>query len=123
MKAMKKPVRLKFQIAPADELIQTLEGPVPAQAGDVILTGTKNERWPIRPERFEQTYVVEDDGVCWKKPLVVEAQRMTESFQVTVGWSNTPLQGKPGDWHITYGPGDFGVVDADVFDQTYDLLD
>jgi hypothetical protein len=48
---------------------------------------------------------------------------MAEPFQVTVGWSNTPLNGKPGDWHITYAENDFGVVDAEVFEQTYDLLD
>jgi hypothetical protein len=123
MKAMKKPVRLHFSIATHDEVIETLEGPVPAQAGEVILTGTKGERWPIRGERFDETYAVEGAGVCWKKPLVVEAVRMAEPFQVIVGWSNTPLTGKRRDWHITYAENDFGVVDAEIFEQTYDLLD
>jgi hypothetical protein len=123
MKAMKKPIRLQFSIAVHDELIETLEGPVPAQTGDVILTGTKGERWPIRRERFDDTYATEDNGICWKKPMVVDAVRMAEPFLVTVGWSNTPLHGKPGDWHITYAENDFGVVDAEVFEQTYDLLD
>ena len=123
MKAIKKPVRLHYEIAALDHVVETLEGPVPARAGDMILTGTRGERWPITRERFEQTYVAEDVDLCWKKPLVVDVRQMDEPFQVTVGWTNAPLHGKPGDWLVTYGPGDHGVVDAGIFQETYELLD
>lgn len=95
---------------------------MPARAGDVILTGTRAERWPIARERFEQTYVTEGVNLCRKKPLIVDVTQMAEPFQVTVGWSNAPLYGKPGDWLVTYGPDDHGVVDADIFQETYELL-
>ena len=39
--------------------------------------------------------------------------------EVTLGAGRGVLRGAPGDWLVQYGPGDFGVVAADVFGQTY----
>ena len=42
--------------ARAGEVIETLEGPLVAQAGDWIVRGPTGEQWPVRPEAFEQQY-------------------------------------------------------------------
>lgn len=36
--------------------IETLEGRMKADKGDWIVTGIKGERYPVKPEIFEQTY-------------------------------------------------------------------
>lgn len=122
-KAIKKAIPLTFCFASEAEDIHTLEGVVTARPGDAVLTGTKGERWPIRREKFEATYDFNlQTGICSKKAIVVEAEEMQSHFEVKVGWSNQPLQGGPGDFKITYGPGEFGVVAKDIFHETYDVL-
>ena len=37
-------------------VIQTLEGPLFCSDGDWIITGVKGERYPCKPDIFEQTY-------------------------------------------------------------------
>ncbi len=36
--------------------IYTLEGTLVAQTGDWIITGVKGERYPCKPDIFEETY-------------------------------------------------------------------
>ena len=36
--------------------IQTLEGPMEVRPGDWIITGVQGERYPCKPDIFEQTY-------------------------------------------------------------------
>lgn len=120
MKAMKLPIHLKYEIIDNDQVIQTLEGPVNAPAGSAVLTGTKGERWPIPFEKFAATYDFDKHGsVCFKKPVQVEVKQMDTDFSVKVSWSEDLLYGKPGDYLVTYGPNDFGVVAKDVFEETY----
>jgi hypothetical protein len=40
----------------AGEVIETLEGPLTAQAGDWIVRGPTGEQWPVRPDVFRQQY-------------------------------------------------------------------
>ena len=120
MKAYKKPVVLKFRRATGTEVINTLEGPVTAGEGDAVLTGTKGESWPIGAEIFFNTYDIDEkNGSCSKKFLIVEAEQMNEPFLVNVVWSKEPIYGNSGDYRITYGPGDYGVVSKEIFDETY----
>ena len=42
--------------ANAGEVIQTLEGPLTAQAGDWVVRGPAGEQWPVRPDVFRQQY-------------------------------------------------------------------
>ena len=44
---------------------------------------------------------------------------MQEPFQVKVSWSADLLQGEAGDFLVQYGPGDYGVVGAEIFKETY----
>lgn len=122
MKAMKKPVILDFYFADETHTISTLEGKVTARQDDAVLTGTAGESWTIKRTTFEETYNILGPGKCSKKPIVVQASLMTSEFEVPVGWSNEPLKGKPGDWKLEYSPNDFGVVNSDIFNETYVLL-
>lgn len=123
MQVMKKPIKLSFVFATQKQDIQTLEGVVTAMPGDAIIIGVKGERYPVRRPYFEASYDFDEAlGTCVKKPIIVEAQEMSEPFIVKVGWSDQPLQGKAGDFKLTYGPGDFGIVEREIFYQTYDVL-
>jgi hypothetical protein len=48
---------------------------------------------------------------------------MTEAFDVTLDRERGTLRGRPGDWLVQYALSDFSVVSAQVFAQTYELLD
>jgi PGDYG protein len=52
----------------------------------------------------------------WAKP-------MTDAFDVTLDRDRGTLRGRAGDWLVQYAPSDFSVVGAQVFAQTYELLD
>ncbi len=118
-KTAKKPIPLNFRYAKDDEVIQTKEGPVKANAGDAIMTGTKGENWPIPVKKFKQTYDILEPGKAAKKNIPVFAKEMQEPFQVKVSWSADLLQGEAGDFLVQYGPGDYGVVGAEIFKETY----
>lgn len=123
MKAIKKPIVLKFEFATREHDIQTKEGPASCEIGSAILTGTQGERWPILRNTFDRDYIADiASGTCYKKPIEVEVEQRNEPFSVVVSWRKGELTGKAGDWHVTYGPNDFGIVDKDIFAETYDLV-
>lgn len=37
-------------------MVQTLEGPLHARAGDWIVTGIQGEQYPVKPDIFEEIY-------------------------------------------------------------------
>ena len=121
-KVQKKAIPLEFRVAEQPETIQTLEGTVEAPAGAYIMTGTKGENWPIPADKFKETYDVVSDTTASKKAIPVQGKQMQEDFFVTVSWSPDKLNGKPGDWLVQYGPGDYGVVESGIFGETYDVL-
>ena len=121
-KVQKKAIPLEFRVAEQPETIETLEGSVEAPAGAYIMTGTKGENWPIPGDKFKETYDIVSDTTASKKAIPVPGKQMQEDFFVTVSWSPDKLNGKPGDWLVQYGPGDYGVVEAGIFDETYDRL-
>jgi hypothetical protein len=47
---------VKARQARGDELIETLEGPLPAEEGDWIVQGQQGEQWPVRPDVFRKQY-------------------------------------------------------------------
>lgn len=66
-------------------------------------------------------------GFVMKKGAAVNCYQINVPFTVKVSWQTDLLNGKPGDWFIIYGPGDFGAVDDKIFNATYrresDLLE
>lgn len=45
-----------YWVTPDARTIQTLEGPVQANAGDYVMVGSIGEMWPVRPEQFARKY-------------------------------------------------------------------
>jgi RHS repeat-associated protein len=122
--AMKKPIPMAFRFAEEGEIVATREGPVTANAGDAVMTGTEGENWPIPRAKFEATYDFDENtGLASKKPMEVQVEEMQEPFSVKVSWSGDVLEGNAGDFKVTYGPGDYGIVARNIFFQTYDILD
>lgn len=125
----KKPVTVSVVFAGADGVLETLEGPVRYTAGDALLTGSAGERWPVGRQRFLASYepgpgITEGAGGKYRKrPLRVRARRMESEFSVRAGSAGDVLRGRPGDWLVQYGAGDYGVVGAPQFDATYLVLD
>ncbi len=55
-KFRKKPVVIEAELCLEEIVIETLEGNLTAQVGDYIITGVLGERYPCKPDIFEQTY-------------------------------------------------------------------
>ncbi len=45
---------------------------------------------------------------------------MDEAFEVEV--DSGRLAGRPGDWLLRYGEGGYGIVAAEIFAETYEVL-
>ena len=119
----KKPIPLEFRIAQGSEEVKTKEGVVVASSGDYIMTGTKGENWPIPSDQFNYDILTQDGntGTAAKKKIIVSAKEMNETFEVKVSWSASTLKGNPGDYLVQYGPGDYGVVGREIFQETYSM--
>ena len=121
MIVMKKPIVQKYRMALTEEIIQSAEGPVTAMQGDAIATDIRGNEYAIACYNFiAETYTIDTVAQTFAKlPLEVEATRMTEVFSVTVNWRKEPITGVAGDYKLTYGPDNFGVVESSIFDDTY----
>jgi len=118
--AYKRPAREPFEIADKPGSIDTLEGPVKYPAGYYIMTGPKGERYPISPEKFREIKVDNGDGTASPKPIKKLAKVADHSGTVDTSWGEK-LQYNPNvDIIVRHGPGDYGVVKADIFKQTYE---
>ena len=56
MKFQKKPVIVDAYQTDRDMYIETLEGVHHASPGDWIITGVHGEKYPCKPDIFEETY-------------------------------------------------------------------
>lgn len=52
----KKPVLIVARRVEQEEKIETLEGTMTANPGDIVIRGVQGEHYPIKPEIFEATY-------------------------------------------------------------------
>jgi len=119
--------RLTVQVAFADRdgVIQTQEGDVRMRAGDAIITGPSEERWPVSRPRFEAKYRPVPPGAPGAPgpyeslPRAVLALPLQEPFVVVLPDGVSRLHGHPGDWLIDYGDGSLGVVAEASFDAFY----
>lgn len=128
-RAQKKPVVVMVEFADSAGVLGTLEGQVRFESEDALLTAASGERWPVARKRFDESYqpvsptVFGSAGAYLKRPLCVWARCMEDSFSVCVGRGSDRLQGRRGDWLLQYGVGEYGVVAADIFAHTYELMD
>ena len=128
VRVTKRPIPVPVAFAAAEDVIETLEGPVAHRAGDAVLTGVRGERWPVGREAFLSTYdplsptARGEDGLYVKRPQETLALQLDKSLSVPVGWRSDPLLGQPGDWLLRYDDGSHGVIRDDVFRETYETL-
>ncbi|RMD96629.1 MAG: hypothetical protein D6816_18635 [Bacteroidetes bacterium] len=129
VRVLKKDIPVRVDFAERSGVCRTKEGEVSYRVGDAILTGVEGEQWPIRRAEFDATYeaipptVHGEKGQYRKKPIEVLALQMKEPFYVVVSWSGERLEGKPGDWLLQYGPGDYGIVSKSIFEKTYQFIE
>jgi len=117
--AFKRQAREPFELADEPGVVNTLEGPVRYPTGYYIMTGPKGERYPISPERFKELKTDNGDGTASPRPIVKRAKIADHSGSVDTSWGEK-LHYKPGeDVIVRHGPGDYGVVKLDIFNQTY----
>ena len=60
----KKPIIVKAYQTNVPLTIETLEGTMHATEGDYIITGIKGEKYPCKPDIFEQTYEPITENEC-----------------------------------------------------------
>lgn len=126
VRVRKRPVPVEVVFATNNGLCETLEGPVRYRAGDAILTGKRGEQWPVARASFDASYAAiaptrhGQNGAYRKQAGGARAVRLGHAIDVPVGWKSDPLHGKAGDWLLRYDNGDFGLVQDDVFRESYD---
>ncbi len=122
---VKKTIVVRVGFARTAGEAQTLEGVVPYQPGDALITGPAGEQWPVERDFFFRNYQpvpgvqAGGDGEYSRLPQQVWALRMREAFCVQSGKGGAPLRGAPGDWLVQHGPDNHSVVRADIFPQLY----
>ena len=125
LRVSEEPTPLRVEFATADGVCDTLEGPVRYQVGDAILTGARGERWPIARDAFRSSYEPVpptrrgENGDYRKAPSLTFALRLDRPRDVPVGWQSDPLHGRPGDWLLQYADGSYGVIQDDIFRESY----
>lgn len=121
-RVLKRPVVVAVRFAVKDGTCATLEGPVRYRRGDALVTGTVGEQWPIARERFDKTYERVAEGQYRKRPAVAYALRLQTAMRVPLGDEGDVLEARQGDWLLQYDDGGYGIVDAEVFEQAYEVL-
>lgn len=127
-RARRRPATLRVRFAPAPGVVETLEGPVRHRAGAALVCGLRGECWPVERGPFERRYEPAEgtpagrDGLYRRRAAIVLARRVQEALEVPVGAESDLLRGRPGDWLLQYGPGEYGIVAPEIFQDTYELL-
>ena len=106
------------------EQVSTREGAVPANPGDFIVTAATGEQWPVARDAFARRY--RPAGAPGEYDSIAHASlalAVNEPFAVVLADGVSRLYGQPGDGLLDYGDGSMGIVAADIFPATYQLLD
>jgi hypothetical protein len=118
------------------ERVTTLEGEEDVPAGTYLCRGEAGDLWPQTAERLEAKYLATDEVSAdgWRKHLPhpdntgVMAAGIDGAFAVTAQWGK--LTGKPGDYLVkNYDdrdapyPDDVWIVDASLFEATYERVE
>lgn len=114
---------------------RTTEGEVPITPEHILssmlaakfalITGMERECRPVARQKFDSSYVPippnrHGQPGEYRKIESTWAKQMEISFAVQVGAHDDVIHGKAGDWLTQYGPGDYGVVAAEIFRKKYE---
>jgi hypothetical protein len=123
---LEREVNVRF--TPVSCIIHTHEGTVHAKPGDAILCGIDDEQWRVSRERFAEKYSPlpptrdGESGRYVSRRNHVLAVRMSEPFEVLLADGISMLRGRTRDWLVDYGDGSLGIVTAEIFARTYEIL-
>lgn len=117
--AYKKPAKEPYEVTQQDGTLQTLEGPQQYKAGFYIVTGPKGERYSMPPEKFNELKDDNGDGTASPKKIVKQVKLADSNGVVKTSWGADLNYTSGEDYIVKHGPGDYGVVKKDIFDQTY----
>lgn len=116
------------EFAKSNGELTTLEGIVKYAAGDALVTGVRNERWPIPRMQFDATYTAcegtlkGESGSYIKKPLIVTAYQCSVSSNVALPDGSGTLNAIQGDWIVSDNTNNRWVVADDIFRETYEKV-
>lgn len=122
----KRPVEVDVRFADRPETIATLEGAVTCVPGDAIVTGARDEVWPVARAVFEQRYEpiapmnMGDAGRYRSRALATLAIRLSAPMRLALPSERGILSGEAGDWLVQHAPGDQAIVNGAIFDDTYE---
>ncbi|MBC7415548.1 MAG: hypothetical protein H7327_11525 [Herminiimonas sp.] len=108
--------------------IATLEGVVACGRGDALVTGTRDEVWPVTRAAFEQKYdavpptVMGAPGRYRTRAMPALAVQITHPVRLPLPGGKGVLAGEQGDWLVQYGAADQSLVNGTIFDETYEKL-
>ncbi len=105
----------------ADQIVKTSWGAdLQAKAGrDVIVSKGPNDRWVVRKDIFDNTYVPAEGGFR-KDPNLSVSYRIAEKPE-TIQTLEGPVGAAPGDYVLTGSVGEQWPVKPDKFAQRYDI--
>ena len=119
---------MAVEFAKSNGELTTLEGIVKYAAGDALVTGARNERWPIPRMQFDATYaecagtLKGENGLYIKKPLIVSAYQCSVSSSVALPDGSGTLNALRGDWIVSANANSRWVVAGDIFRETYEQV-
>jgi hypothetical protein len=87
--------------------------------GFYILTDPQGGKYSMPPETFNELKTDNGDGTATPKAIVKLAKVADHSGSVKTSWGETLHYDPEVDVIVRHGPGDYGVVKADTFKQTY----
>jgi len=119
--AWKKGTVEKFEVADHDGEIQTKEGPQKYQAGFCILTGIHGEKYSMPKDVFDNLKIDNGNGTAVPRKIPKLAKMADHDGSVNTSWGESLFYRKGKDFIVRHGSGDYGVVDADIFLETYEF--
>lgn len=126
--ARKRALLVSVDFAPAATTLATPEGRIAIARGDAIIDDGHGRQWGFGRAQFDAKYTPVKPvppgsaGTYTSLPTEARALRMSTPFRVRFVDGISELEGRPGDWLLDYGDGSLGVVAADVFLNSYDLI-
>jgi hypothetical protein len=122
-------IKLNFEYAMQDCVIQTLEGLHNVPVGSVIMTGLEGERYAMSEESFLNKYTdiiysdqQKNSGVASKKINPdLEYIYLHPSIAFSAKMWNGMFEASIGDYLIKYGDNDFGIIKPNLFYKLYQL--
>lgn len=111
----------KFEVARENGEIQTKEGPQKYQAGFYIFTGPHGEKYSMPKDVFDSLKIDNGDGTAMPKKIPKLVKLADHNGSVNTSWGEVLFYRKNKDFIVRHGSGDYGVVDIDIFHETYEF--